>query len=189
MSIINEALKKAVREKEAGFSVQDREVVRRKLEVEFQRKGPVLNWGPIFILLVLVLITGPIVAPLFSTPFKNANYPGNLSSRPASQNIPAQPAAEVANLPASTPDATRKAQFAVEESPVFGGSPILNVSRMPDLSLSGIVYSPKESYCIINNKIVKVGDTVLGAKLVDVSRTTVKLNYQGQELQLSVGSE
>src|SRR3989338_1217699 len=123
MSIINEALKKAIHEKEAGFSPRDNELVRKNIEIAFQRKKPQLNWGPIFILLVLELITGPIVAPIFSTPFKTAAYStGSLSAKSAAQNVPVQPVTDLAKAVVnSEPSAARKAQFAVEEAPIFGG--------------------------------------------------------------------
>ena len=191
MSIINEALKKAIHEKEAGFSPRDNELVRRNIEIAFQRKKPQLNWGPIFILLVLVLITGPIVAPIFSTPFKTAAYStGNLSPKSVAQNVPVQPITDLAKaVVSSEPPVARKAQFAVEESPLFGNSQSHAPWQMPSLNLSGIVYSPEESYCIINNKIVKVGDTVQGAKLLSVSHNLVTLDYQGKAVSLEVSGE
>ena len=189
MSIINEALKKAVREKEPSFSFRDKETMRRNVEVQLQPKKWRLNWGPIFILLVLTLVTGPIIAPIFSTPFKGMTYSGGLSSSPAAQNVSAQPVTEMASLPTYVPSATRKAQFAIEESPVFGVQPVLGVSKMPEINLSGIVYSADDSYCILNNKIVKTGDSVQGARLVSVSKNTVKLDYQGQEMLLSVNND
>ena len=191
MSIINEALKKAVREKEFGFSSQDRDTVRRNIEIEFQRKKPRFNWGPIFVLLVLVLIAGPIVAPVFSTPFKASYSQGNLSSGSAIKNIPIQPTADIAKAIIVTENSseTRRAQFGIEESPMLGGSQMQALSRSPQLSLSGIVYSPEEAYCIINNKIVKSGDTIRGAKLISISRNTATLDYQGNKITLSVSSD
>lgn len=191
MSIINEALKKAIREKEVGFSPQDHKLARRNIEIAFQRKKPSLNWGPIFILLVLVLITGPIVAPLFSTPFKIAAYSAsNLSPQAVAQNVPVRPAMDLAKtVVSSEPSAARKAQFAVEESPFFGNSKTQALQQMPSLNLSGIVYSPEESYCIINNKIIKKGDTVQGAKLLSVSHNRVTLDYQGKAVSLEVSGE
>ena len=189
MSIINEALKKAVREKETGYSSEDREAVRRHIELEFRPKKPRLNWGPIFVLLVLVLITGPIVAPIFSTPFKGANTTGAILNPAAAQNVPVA-SDHLANASATDPKNNQKAQFAIEESPLFNNVPAATIiSRTPDLSLSGIVYSPKESYCIINNKIIKVGDTIQGARLLEVSQNSVKFDYQGKEMALSMGSE
>ena len=185
MSIINEALKKAVREKEASFSSEEKEVVRRNIAIEFEKKKSKMNWGPVFVLLVLVLITGPIVAPVFSTPFKS-NSASTDTLHSVGQNISAS--SEMASAEAPT-TGTRKAQFGIEEAPMFGNIQAQALSRFPQLSLSGIVYSPQESYCIINDKIVKVGDFVRGAQLVSVTQNEVKLDYQGKEVVLSVSAE
>ena len=188
MSIINEALKKAVREKEVGYSSEDKEAVRRNIRLEFHQKKPRFNWGPIFILLMLVLISGPIVAPIFSTPIKGVNARGNTLNPTAAQNVP--PAStNLAGAAAPELNADRKAQFTVEESPLFANAlPATLISRTPDLTLTGIVYSPNGSYCIINSRIVKVGDTIRGAKLLAVSQNSVRLDYQGQEMALSLSN-
>ncbi len=189
MSIINEALKKAVREKETGHSLADRESVRRNIELELRLKKSHFNWGPVFILLVLVLISGPIIAPIFSMPVKGAATPVTALNPAASQNIPAV-SADLADASVAEVKTNRKAQFAVEETPLFLGTPPTTIlSRTPDLTLSGIVYSDQGSYCIINNRIVKVGDSIQGAKLLNVSQNSVKLDYQGKEMALSVNNE
>ena len=99
MSIINEALKKAGISKELGGAAPvQHDSVRRNLEIEFQRRKQSVNWGPLFILLVLVLITGPIIAPIFSSSFKQAN----VSTQPALQStnqIPAGAVSPIAALP------------------------------------------------------------------------------------------
>ena len=189
MSIINEALKKAVREKEAGFSAEDKESVRRNIEIQFHKKRTAFNWGPVFVVLVLVLITGPIVAPIFSTPAKTYSVSSALTPRVQAQNVPAQSSDIASAAVNSDVSATRKAQFGVEEAPVFGNAPIQVISRVPQLNLSGIVYSPEESYCIINNKIIKVGDFVQGAKLLNISQKSAMLEYQGKEISLSVSTD
>ncbi|PIU39967.1 MAG: hypothetical protein COT00_04175 [Candidatus Omnitrophica bacterium CG07_land_8_20_14_0_80_50_8] len=192
MSIIHEALKKATREKGMDYSTEEKETVQRNIALEFARKKPRLNWGPIFILLVLVLVTGPIVAPIFSTPFKGANTSGSISGSKAALNVPSV-LSPLAGLPMPNPAMDRKAQFAVEESPIFASSPTQTViSKMPAFNLSGVIYSdysPKDSFCIINNKIVKVGETVEGAQLVSVSQNMAKIQYQGKEIELSVGND
>ena len=188
MSIINEALKKAVREKGVSHSVAaDEATVRRHIELEFSPKKSKFNWGPIFILLVLVLISGPIVAPLFSTPSHNVSL-GTPINHTITQNISATTNTDLASASFNDNGANRKAQFAVEESPLFQGQSPVIISRIPDLNLSGIVYSAQQSYCIINNRIVKTGDTIQGAKLVNVSQNTVTLDYQGKEMMLSVSN-
>lgn len=150
MSIINEALKKAAREKAP---------VIRQLEFEHERKRGRWNWGPLFVISVLLLITAPIISPVFSTSFKTEPTP-------------------------TAPSLTRKGQFAIEEAPrVSAVSPF--VASMPNLYLSGIVFSPQDSYCIINEKIVKVGETVSGAKLVRVTPTDATLEFQGNNVVLT----
>ena len=188
MSIINEALKKAAREKEVGYSSEDKEAVRRNIQLEFHQKKTRFNWGPIFILLVLVLISGPIVAPIFSTPIKGVSARRNTLNPAATQNVPTA-SAKLASALVPQLNTNRKAQFAVEESPLFASVPATTpISRTPDLTLTGIVYSPNGSYCIINNRIIKVGDTVQGARLLTVSQNSVRLDYQGQEMALSLSN-
>ena len=176
MSIINEALKKAVREKEASYSSNNKNAIQRNLGIEFLPKKRRFNWGPVFVLLMLALISGPIVAPIFSTPLKGAHTANGTLNPPTTQNIP--------------PDSTnRKSQFAVEEIALpVSVPPAVVFPKMPNLTLSGIVYSPNGSYCIINNLIVKVGDTVHGAKLLAVSQNSVRLDYQGKEMALSLNN-
>ncbi len=177
MSIINEALKKAGVEKES-------DVLRKSIQLEFQKKKSGVNWGPVFVVLVLVLITGPIVVPVFSTPFQSSSLHKSLSSH-ASQGVP--PLALAEPLPRAQSEVTRQAQFSIEETiPQNTNHPPTAV--MPDFTLSGIVFSPKDSYCLLNNKIAKVGDTISGAKLVRISADQVVLDYQGQEIVLSAAA-
>jgi len=174
MSIINEALKKAGVEKES-------DMLRKNMQLEFQKKKPGVNWGPVFVVLVLLLITGPIVVPIFSTPFRSSSLRENLSSH-ASQGVP--PLATAERLPPARPEVTRQAQFSIEET-MLQNTNHPPTAVMPDFSLSGIVFSPKDSYCLLNNKIAKVGDTISGAKLVRISSDQVVLDYEGQEIVLS----
>ncbi len=171
MSIINDALKKAQATKESlpfGHRGPNAGV-----ELEFQKKKGV-NWGPIFVLLVLFLISGPIIAPLFTLPLKNT-APVSFQTAKSSGEEASQ---------------THKSQFGIEETPrlpleaaVPVSSPSALVAR-PNFNLSGIVYNPEEAYCIINDKIIKVGDQVGGAKLVSITPEKVVLDYQGEIITL-----
>lgn len=187
MSIINEALRKAVRDKsQASASIEERDAVRRHIGLEFRKNPkPPLNWGPIFILLILVLITGPIVAPLFSSPFKNVGPKGSGGAL----NAPAE-IRDLASASISDVKANQKAQFVVEEVPFVGGlNPPVNVTHGPEFNLTGIVYAPKNGYCILNGKIVKVGDTIEGAKLLAVLPDAVRLEIKGKETLLGLGND
>ena len=170
MSIINEALKKAWNEKEAVPSSGYQETVRKKLDLEYHKKGSRLNWGPIFIILVLLLITGPIIAPLFSTPFQKTT--------PGIQTVTAK----------GNPSLNRKSQFGMEEAPLFGGTagPMM-LQGTPRFNLSGVVYSAADSsFCIINNKVLKVGENVQGATLVKITPNGALLDFKGNQIELSI---
>ena len=192
MSIINEALKKAGREKRALTSAQEPLAVKTGVSVggfsvEIERKKTKMNWGPIFVLLVLFLITGPIIAPIFSSPFKGGGLFGNRAAVETASALKTDPEAQLASLPASANSENRKAQFGMEEASVFQA--MAQQSRMiqtPYLKLSGIVYSSNASYCIINDKIVKIGEDVQGAKLTQVTPKEAILDYAGEKVILSV---
>ena len=179
MSIINEALKKALKEKTSVVGASPiHESLRKKFELEFDKNKSSINWGPIFVILVLLLITGPIIAPFFSTPFKRIDSPIPLTS--------SLPKMQIANLPATNTDSNRKSQFAVEESALFHQSqaPIV---QMPYLNLTGIMYTSKnDSYCIINNQILSLGQSIRGAKIVSISSNEVLLEHNGQTIRLFV---
>jgi hypothetical protein len=175
MSIINEALKKAGSEKQKPLV---NEKINLALEAERKKSG--LNWGPIFVVLVILLITTPIVAPLFSTPFRKAS-PFVTSQGRQPMQLPMTPQMP---LLASANDlsGTRKGQFMVEEYPLKTMVPLS--AAAPNWMLSGLVFAPDGSYAIINDKIARVGDDVQGAKLERIDANEVVLNYQGQQIRL-----
>ncbi len=52
--------------------------------------------------------------------------------------------------------------------------------------LSGIVYSENNPMAIINNKSLFIGDNIDEARVVDISRKNVILDYKGKKLTLTV---
>jgi hypothetical protein len=97
--------------------------------------------------------------------------------------IPAQtqpPAPEVASLRgeslplSSTEEANLAPQVSEEKKP------------LPVLSLSGIFYDEQQSYALINNQIVKKGDLVGGAKVVDITASNVDLEFEGEPIKLKL---
>lgn len=181
MSIINDALKKA--QTEAKKPEPTPSQAARNLHVEFQKRKPGVNWGPIFVVLVLLLITGPIIAPVFSTPFKPGNPHLTAVNQKASafQNVAAEPARQqLASLTAQEPAATRQAQFGIEEAIV--PTPYTR----PNFLVSGIVYSAQDSYCLINEKVVRVGESIQGAKLAKVTPEEVTLDFHGEKIVIPV---
>lgn len=157
MSIINEALKKA-----GQPILADRP--------EFSRRKTRMNWGPIFIMGILLLITTPILAPMLNSPYKTGSV-------------------KEVSLGSALPGASvqMKKQFSIEEAPapMLAGPP--STSRtgwMPNFSLSGLVYSKTDSYCLINGKVVRVGETIGDATLVEVTPSGAVLDYRGEKIVL-----
>lgn len=172
MSIINEALKKASQTR-GDFPLP---------KIHEARRVSKINWGPVFVLLVLILITAPIVAPLFSRPYQVERSPRALPAASMPRQISMQQDIPVA-APALPVFSKPRPQFGVEESPLVAARSPVQIHQ-PYLALSGIVFSPERSYCIINDKIVTVGDKVQGAKLVRITPEKVTLDYQGEPLIL-----
>ena len=177
MSIINEALKKAgqsILSETKKSPVSPPSIFRLE---PLKKKKPV-NWGPIFVMSVLVLITAPILAPLFHSSYRTLP--------PA---VAGQEYAHLADKNLQTgSEPTLKAQFGIEEIPLSAPQTIPNVPRMtaalPNFSLNGLVYSNGESYVLINKKVIKVGERVGGATLVKVTPDSAVLDYQGETIVL-----
>ena len=157
MSIINEALKKA-----GQTPVQEKKELPRLEPLTRRRR---MNWGPVFVVSILLLITTPLLAPVF-----NRSYQDHSAG-----NAPSQ-----ANV---------KAQFGVEEAPLTPTtrtpSPFHGSLITPDFALNGLVYSPDGSYCLINGQVVKIGESINGAKLISVTPNGAVLEYKGERLVLS----
>ena len=184
MSIINEALKKANQEKTSLTAPSQQ----KALYFEFAGSAPAagaehrsFNWGPLFILLVLLLIAGPLIAPFFSRPVTTKHSQTSPKPNALSNNIVVR---EPSNPPALMGATSR--QFTLEETPLFKSSrdSSASFSSAPMLQLAGIVYSKSESYCLVNNKILTVGDSVRGAKIVKITDDEVLLDFNGQRITL-----
>lgn len=58
--------------------------------------------------------------------------------------------------------------------------------EIPKMVLNGIFASGTGSYCLINNRIVREGDTILGVKVVRIESNKVVLDAFGKEMILRV---
>lgn len=165
MSIINDALRKANQERNVYSLGQKLEGNPMSLKAANEKKRS-MNWGPLFVVLVAGVIVGPIAAPYFSNPFRQAAYE-TVSSGLGSEN--------------------RKGQFGIEEMGALRAMPPAAVMGSPAFNLSGIVFSHKgtDSFCIINDQVLKPGDTIRGATLVSVTAEKAVLNYKGEEIVLT----
>lgn len=70
-------------------------------------------------------------------------------------------------------------------SAVLKSSTSVTDTKIPDLRLKGISQSGNRSWAFVNDRMLKVGDTIAGAEVVDILKDRVKLKYSGMEFTLS----
>lgn len=58
--------------------------------------------------------------------------------------------------------------------------------KPPPLVLQGVLWGTARPQAIINRKIVSVGDTLEGAKILAVSKEGVTISFEGQTFQMSL---
>ena len=63
------------------------------------------------------------------------------------------------------------------------------VSSSSALALDGIVYDEKDSYVLINNQLLHIGDEVNGNRVVDIQQDTVILNDGNKNIELKLEQE
>ena len=57
---------------------------------------------------------------------------------------------------------------------------------LANFKLNGIVWDTDDSWAIINNRIVRTGDTLNGAQVVLIEPKKVVLNFRNEEFDLAV---
>lgn len=72
----------------------------------------------------------------------------------------------------------RKEEVAVGKEPI-------QIEPLPSLTIQGIVWGGSAPLGIINDKVVKVGDTIEGVKIIKIDRDGIKVLYHGREYNLS----
>jgi hypothetical protein len=150
MSIISEALKKA-RENKIEVARPAPDVPASESPKKTSSDG---RWR-LIVVIVMILIGTPLLVEFLSpSALKRA-----AGQRPASSD-------------------SGRAQFAVEERPVFFGS------KKPRFSLSGIAQFQDSYMAVINGHILKQGDSVQGAKVVGIRPDAVELDYKGERIVL-----
>lgn len=55
------------------------------------------------------------------------------------------------------------------------------------LTLNGIVYDNKRSYAIVNNEVVRIGDSIKGAKIIRILPKAVEFEVKGKTIILKSG--
>ena len=100
-------------------------------------------------------------------------------------NQPAKPKAAKITPPPAAPLLKEKTQ-AEKKVETIAQVPVA-VKKEPEKSfvLNGIFFSRDEGYALINNQIVKMGDTVDGATVLRIAEEEVELNSSGTSIKLT----
>jgi len=88
-----------------------------------------------------------------------------------------QPAAVLTAVTSHTPIPTFSPAGSDEEPPA--------TLNEPKLILSGSYFQGDEGYALINNRIVKVGDIIQGARVKEISLEKVTLEFDGRIISLT----
>lgn len=62
--------------------------------------------------------------------------------------------------------------------------PFASLAARPSLQLSGVVTGPGEPMAIINGHLLKIGETIEGATLLEVTDTSARVHWRDQEFVL-----
>lgn len=60
----------------------------------------------------------------------------------------------------------------------------IRVTPLPDLVIQGIVWGGRLPQAIINNEVVKIGDTIEGVRIIDISKDGVIISFGNQQYNL-----
>ena len=87
--------------------------------------------------------------------------------------------------PTPSPTATPKSSGGASQQVKVQPTPV----SLPDLRLDGVFWSPKKPLAIVNHQLLSAGEWIAGARIVQIDRDTVHLNYQGYSLKLELNEE
>jgi hypothetical protein len=197
MSIIFEALKRIEREKKEDDPTDSSSIVFTLPAEATRREIPVPRWRR-NVRIALIAIPAACMLLLFINPhwFGYSTAPPSPPPIVAPPAIAAPPAAppvirevrlESRNILPLAPDLLVKPQAPppAAEPPQSAPPAEPPQPKIPDLHLKGISHTGNKSWAFINDRMVKLGDTIEGAEVVQILDNRVKLNYSGVEFSLS----
>jgi hypothetical protein len=79
---------------------------------------------------------------------------------------------------------TKIAEEAKQKSPESSVRP-----GLPEMEIQGVLWGGNFNQAIINGKVLKEGDTLLGAKILSIERDKVVFYYQGYKIDLPVSAK
>jgi HD-like signal output (HDOD) protein/CheY-like chemotaxis protein len=133
------------------------------------------------VLLAVVLLLSRQPGATDNTPSEGSASTSNGVAQvsPGSTGRPGTATSTVSSI--LSPTLTVRARTADTTVPTSApAKPVEKPLTVADLKLQGIFYSPKDASAIISGKMVHQGELAYGARVVDITSTTVTLAYQGQ---------
>ena len=195
MSIITEALKKAERQKDKTITSEEyidkilgperrgtyeNENAKPPAEINPARRSGTLAVAGGLLLLAIIFLTVsnlyllPSLDVETATPGKAPDYIEDSLKAEAYSDM----GSEIA-LIENNPGFMGKMKKALRGDPV-------REQVLANFKLNGIVWDADNSWAIINNRIVRTGDTLNGAKVVSIEPKKVVLNFRNEEFDLAV---
>lgn len=172
MSIISDALKKAA-DKRRGVTRLREEDFTRDLDGHIEKiASKKTRWSLLSSLGTFFIVGFAIIAFLYNVEFLPSFM--NSAGKTSSTVVPKKLDLERTISPADVD----KPKVITKPRPKKTGSLLFN------LRLNGIMEGKGESLAVINNKILRKGDFIEGAELIDISSNKVTLLYNRKEIIL-----
>ena len=92
---------------------------------------------------------------------------------------------QVVILPAKTINIEQYSKLSWGRDPFYrakGSGPVSSNDEQTEWILNGILYDKKTSTAVINKKIVRVGDKINGAKVINITKTKVVLKKGNSDI-------
>lgn len=189
MSIIYEALKKIEEEKKDDspgsapivFAIPKGEPAGAERPSAFRHtvRYAVIAFPLLFLLALLIRPDS------FRSPSQRPSSPAaHTSSAPSIAPVIKEVRLQPRDILPSTTDLSLKPQE-LPAPAVQKSSTSVTDTKIPDLRLKGISQGGTRSWAFVNDRMLKVGDTIEGAEVVDILKDRVKLKYAGVEFSLS----
>ncbi|OGX19133.1 MAG: hypothetical protein A3K83_01195 [Omnitrophica WOR_2 bacterium RBG_13_44_8b] len=75
------------------------------------------------------------------------------------------------------PDEKKSVEIAEKSAPV--------IEKLPDLAIQGLIWGGEISQAIVNNKVVKEGDSIEGAKVISIRKHGITVLFKGKEYDIA----
>jgi hypothetical protein len=164
MSIIYDALKKI----EKSYSVTPKR--------EDKKDSPDRSKTKIYLVYILVVCLGAVIANIFFSFFPKAGKVNKLNKASALTTLPPQ---EIKKQPNTTAPPEAKVEVNLPPAPTETKRQV----ELP-LVLNGVFFSQNEGYALINNRIMKEGDTIEGAVVKHIGLEEVDVEFEGTIIKL-----